>query len=116
MSLLKSLVIILAILITLAIGLLGYGLVKQAKDPNWRLLSTPKNNKGEEIKLPPANPSTVEPWGEINLNLPTECWISNLKTDSHRLYLKISPIGECHRIVVIDSSTGRVLGSVKPNP
>lgn len=119
MGLLKTLVIVLATLIIVAIGLLGYGFVKKTADPNWRLFNIFKHS--EERKTPftlkatskPDLP-TIKPWGNIHLDLPAECQIFDFKTNSNRLYIFIKPAGFCEQIIIIDLSNGQTIGSVKP--
>ena len=124
---LKSLVIVLAALIALALGLLGYGFLKKSADPGWRLLgsttmTTPAVSDlapaGKPIQsTPPATPART--WGEINLSLGAECKVDGVQTEGDRLYLTIGPAGmpggTCHRVVVIDTTRGRVLGTVRPS-
>ena len=121
MKLLKSLVIFLTILIALAIGLLGYGFFKQAQDPNWRLFHALKYSKTQDREQPETTRSVLKksqliPWGDINLNLPSNCRISDFKSDGSRLYLMTAPAGECQKIMVIETDTGRVLGTITPGP
>ena len=69
---LKSLVIVLAALIALALGLLGYGFLKKSADPGWRLfgsttMTTPAVSDlapaGKPIQsTPPATPAHT--WGK----------------------------------------------------
>lgn len=124
---LKSLVIVLAALIALALGLLGYGFFKKSADPDWRLFgsttatapaATDLAPAGTPIQsTPPAAPART--WGEINLGLSAECKIDSVQTDGDRLVLTIGaagvPGGTCHRVVVIDTARGRVLGTVRPS-
>ena len=121
MGLLKALVFFLTTLIAFAIGLLGYGLIKQSENPNWRLFGAPKNigstkQESSESHLSKGQPPTILPWGESNLNLSPNCYISDSQADGLWLFLTIHPIGQCHRVVIIDLNTGRVLGSIIPSP
>ena len=121
MKLLTSLVIFLTVLIALAVGLLGYGFLKRAQDPNWRLFQAPKYSEtqnGDQPKPTSSAPknSLLTAWGHINLKLPLNCRLSDFKTDGSRLYLMTEPAGECQKIIVIETDTGRVLGTITPGP
>ena len=120
MKLLKSLVIFLTILIVLALGLLGYGFIKRSTDPNWRLFHTPEKSEISKLVrsktiVSDQKKTQLKPWGHINLNLPSNCHISDFRTDGARLYLMIEPVGECQKLLVIETDTGRVLGSITPS-
>ena len=120
MVMLKSVVIILTTLIALAICLLVYGLIKQVENPDWKLFSTLRILEEKELARPSLMPSKEHPsqlkdWGDINLRLPVECRFTDIETDAQRLYLFVGPAGRCHRIVIINTNTGHVLGSVKPS-
>ena len=121
MKLLKALVIFLTILIALAVGLLGYGFIKRAQNPNWSLFSVPKHSKitkrdrSKPTFSAPKRPQ-LTPWGQINLNLPSNCRLSDFRTDGARLYLMTEPVGECQKIIVIETDTGRILGTITPGP
>ena len=121
MKLLKSLVIFLTILIALAVCLLGYGFFKRAKDPNWRLFnaleySKPQNQDRQEATRSFLEKSQLKSWGHINLKLPSYCRLSDFRSDGSRLYLLTEPAGECQKIIVIETDTGRILGTITPSP
>ena len=121
MALLKSLIVILTILIGISIGLLGYGLLKQAQDPDWRLFGSSESSKLENKDRPSPTSLTndlqkIKSWGNVNLNLPSKCQISGVNANGTQLYLTVGPIGECHRVVIIDLKSGQIIGSVKPTP
>ena len=99
MHLLKSVVIGLGVLIFLGLGLLGYGFVQKANNPDWRLIS--------------PSAGAAKPFGDLNLNLPTGCVIARVRPDGNRAYLTIGPSGDCNRIIVVDTVQGRVLGTIK---
>ncbi len=127
---LKALVIVLAALITLAIGLLGYGFIKRTEDPHWRLFSVTKTPNAPKIKEQQAPPAAIastptqsplgtpnaSPWGDLHLGLAPECQIAQVRTEGNRLVLSIGPTGPCRRIMIIDMEAGRVLGIVRPRP
>ena len=56
---LKALVIVLAALITLAIGLLGYGFIKRTEDPHWRLFSFTKTPNAPKVEEQPTAPTAT---------------------------------------------------------
>ena len=127
---LKALVIVLAALITLAIGLLGYGFIKRTEDPHWRLFSVTKTPNAPKVEEQPAAPAATAsapaqspqgapnaaPWGDLQLGLAPECQIAQIRTEGNRLVLSIEPTGPCRRIMIIDMEAGRVLGIVRPRP
>lgn len=117
---LKSLVIFLAVLIAMAIGLLGYGFVKRTENPNWRLFGmTETTPQPEQAATPVPQTASAEPatpWGDISLGLPADCRITAVIPDGQRLYLSVGPDGPCHRLVVIDTNAGRILGAMRPGP
>ena len=127
---LKALVIVLAALITLAIGLLGYGFIKRTEDPHWRLFSVTKPPNAPKVEEQPTAPAATAsvptqsplsapnaaPWGDLQLGLAPECQIAQVRIDGNRLVLSIEPTGPCRRIMIIDMEAGRVLGIVRPRP
>ena len=127
---LKALVIVLAALITLAIGLLGYGFIKRTEDPHWRLFSVTNTPNAPKVEKEPAAPAAIAsaptqsplgtpnaaPWGDLQLGLAPECQIAQVRTEGNRLVLSIGPTGPCRRIMIIDMEAGRVLGIVRPRP
>ncbi|HJO75166.1 MAG TPA: hypothetical protein QGH84_08160 [Rhodospirillales bacterium] len=111
MHLMKSVVIGLAVLIFLGLGLLGYGFVQKANNPDWRLFS-PSSSAADGK----SGAATAKPFGNLNLDLPEGCVIARVRPDGDRAYLTIGPGGECNRIVVVDTVQGRVLGTIKAQP
>ena len=119
---LKSLVILLGVLIVAGLVLLGYGFIKKSQNPDWRLTHL---ITGEPEQTEPAAPTPAEPaksaaplkaLGEITLDLPTGCSVTDVDPDGRRAYLTIGPPGPCHRVVIIDVSDGRVIGTVRVSP
>ena len=115
MPLLKSVVIGLGVLIFLGLGLLVYGFIQKAGNPDWRLLSsTPA----------PENTAAAKPFGTFKLGLPEGCVITGVRPDDGpggaRVYLSIGSGGgnaagrSCNRLIVIDTVQGRVLGTIRP--
>lgn len=106
MQLLKSVVIGLGVLIFLGLGLLAYGFIQKANNPDWRMLSS----------APAPDASPAKPFETLKLGLPEGCVIARVRPDGARAYLTIGPSGACNRIVVIDIATGRILGTIMPGP
>ena len=127
---LKALVMVLAALIALAIGLLGYGFTKRAEDPNWRLFSITKTTSSPKRRLDPtataatasfpaqasSGTPSAAPWGDLNLGLASECRVAQIRTEGNRLVLSVEPSGPCRRIVIINMDTGHLIGTVRPRP
>ncbi len=96
MQLLKSVVIGLGVLIFLGLGLLVYGFIQKANDGKTA------NN----------------PFDDLSLNL-KGCRITKVESaEENRAYLMIGGRDEdgndCNRVIVIDTSRGRVLGTIMP--
>ncbi len=113
MQLLKSVVIGLGVLIFLGLGLLAYGFIQKANNPDWRRSSsTPA----------PENTSAAKPFGTLKLGLPEGCVITGVRPDGARTYLSIGSGGgnvtggPCNRVIVIDTSRGHILGTIMPGP
>ncbi len=123
---LKALVIVLAALIGLAIGLLGYGFIKRTEDPNWRLFNTAEIHNPSELGAKSTSPTNQAPssisawntaqWKDLNLGLAPDCRISQISAEGNRLILSIEPAGPCRRIMIIDMDVGRIQGTVLPRP
>ena len=117
MPLLKSVVIGLGVLIFLGLGLLVYGFIQKAGNPDWRLLSSAPA---------PENTAAAKPFGTFKLGLPEGCVITGVRPDDGpggaRVYLSIGSGGgtvtgdPCNRVIVIDTSRGRILGTIMPGP
>ena len=119
---LNSLVIFLGLLIIVGLILLGYGFYKKAQTPDWRiwqLLSDgpatkrPSGIHYQETTSQLARPQSLSKFGQINLNLPTECKVTGVGTYDKRMYITIGPNGDCHRIIIFDPENGRIQGTIK---
>ncbi len=108
MQLLKSVVIGLAVLIFLGLGLLAYGFIQKANNPDERRLSS--------APAPPTD-AAAKQFGTLKLGLPEGCVIARVRPDGARAYLTIGPDnGSCNRVIVVDIATGRILGTIMPGP
>ena len=119
---LSSLVIFFGLLIITGLILLGYGLYKPAQSPDWKiwqLLSDgpatqpPSETLYQENISRPYTPPSLSTFGQISLNLPTECVVTNVGTYDKRMYITIGPNGDCHRIIIFDPENGRIQGTIK---
>ena len=48
--------------------------------------------------------------------MPAGCTVVEMRPHADRLYLRTGPTGLCERIIVLDASNGRVLGTVILRP
>ena len=116
-ALLKFIVIGLGVLIALALGLLVYGLIKTSENPDWRLFGNAKTAKAPTTAAAPppaqlAPPVSVS--GDIELNLPTGCEITDVRPASAQVFILTGPVGVCGQVLIIDARTGAVSGRIKP--
>ena len=109
MRALKSLVIGLGILIVIAMGLLVWGLFHKAGDPDFRLFA-----ESPAVDAAPATPPAA--FGDLVVPLPAGCSIVEMRPQGRRLFLRFGPPGPCERVVVVDTGTGVVLGTIRGNP
>jgi hypothetical protein len=113
MGALKSLVVGLGVLIVIATGALTWGLYRTATNPETRIFTeTPSD--GTTAAAAAGAPAT--PFGDIRVPLPAGCSIAEMRPQGARLYLRIGPTGACERVIVIDTATGTVLGTVRGTP
>ena len=119
---LNFLVIFFGLLIIAGLILLGYGFYKKALTPDWRiwqLLSdgpasqSPSEMLYQKTISRPAPPASLSAFGQISLNLPTECVVTEVGTYDKRMYITIGPNGVCHRIIIFDPENGRIQGTIK---
>jgi hypothetical protein len=101
---LKVLVIVMAVIIAAGLAALGYGIYQNAK----------KLDLGPKISTPQSR------FSEKTLPIPTGCQIAEMKPDGARLYVRLqsaqSPDHKCSAILVIDTATGKTIGSLKAEP
>lgn len=124
----KALVIGLGVLILIGVALLVYGIVQKAANPDFKLFqSTPAATSKAQPPLasatsapvvPPA--PSIEPFGTVDVALGAGCRVAEIVPDGPRLYLRLGPATEglagCDRIVVLNSATGQLLGTLRLMP
>ena len=108
MRALKVLVIVMGALILISMGLLGWGFYSRLAD---RAPVT-----ASQTPAPARTASRSDVFGEVRLDLPAGCTVEEILPAGERLYLRTGPAGLCERIVVIESASGRVLGSLLVRP
>ena len=103
MVLLKSLVIGMGVLIVLGMALLAWGLYH-------------KTNKPEDTAIPSSMPASDGPaatFGDITVDVGQKCSIKTVIPDGDRLWLHLDgAASSCHRVLAIELSSGRILGTV----
>jgi hypothetical protein len=105
MQFIKTIVIGLGVLIVLGFVLLGYGFVKKANNPDWKLFSSGPAGAPE---------APFESFKTIDLNLPEGCVITTVRPDSARAYLTIGGPAPCNRVIIVDTVRSRILGTIQP--
>ena len=104
--------------------LLGYGFYKKSQNSDWQLNQLFRNKSTISSAVPavshdpalgprgaPSEPPAA--FGIATLTLPAGCAVTDVNPDGERAYLTIGPLGHCHRIVIIGSQDGRILGTIK---
>jgi hypothetical protein len=118
---LKALVVGLGLLIVLAGGLLVYGLVQRASDPDFKFFRREATSAALIPATPPmpapASPIPLRPFGTAMVEIPAGCKLVEVIPAGDRMLLRVGSgeavSGEhCQRVVVIDLINGRVLGTV----
>ena len=121
---LKLLVTLLGILIVGCLMLLGYGFYKKSQNSGWQLNQLFSNKSTISSVVPavshapalgPRSAPSAPPaaFGIVTLTLPVGCAVTDVNPDGERAYLTIGPPGHCHRIVIIGSQDGRILGTIR---
>ena len=119
---LNSLVIFFGLLIITGLILLGYGLYKKAQSPDWKIWQLLNHepasqrtagNFDQKTALQPTRPTGFSTFGQISLNLPNECAVTDVGTYDKRMYITIGPNGVCHRIIIFDPESGQIRGTIK---
>lgn len=127
MQALKGLVAVLTILIIVAMTVIAYGLYRKADDPDFKFFTfggpdTPQQaTQPAVLPSPGVNGATVgaspQAFGEVMLSLPEGCTIASVSGDGARIFLKIGPAGgHCQRVIIVDATSGALLGTLKGSP
>ena len=103
---LKVLVVVMGILIVISMGLLGWGI--------YNRLAQRSVASGERSPIAKVRPS--EGLGEVRVDLPAGCAVVEMRPHADRLYLRTGPTGLCERIIVLDATSGQVLGTFVLRP
>ncbi|WP_316979801.1 hypothetical protein [Shumkonia mesophila] len=107
MHALKALVIGMGVLIALVMGVMAYGLMKKASDPDFTFFDFARPPAAADIRPGAA-------FGDVLVPLGPGCRIEDMKPDGNRLFLRVGPAdGACQQIVVIDLASGKIMGNVK---
>ena len=113
MRALKALVIGMGVLIALVMGVMAYGLMKKASDPDFTFFDFAR----QPVEAAPDVAAEIRPgapFGDILLPLGPGCRIEDMRPDGGRLFLRVGPDdGACQQIVVIDLASGKIMGNVK---
>jgi len=131
-SVLKILVILLGVMILMGLGMLGYGFIKTAEDPNWRLFgAAPVTSDAPAEPEPVIAPTVVVPSPpatssaapistttlSVSLGLPLGCRIEGVSDLLGRIAVRTAPReagGTCGSVFLIDPATGSRLGTIEP--
>jgi len=127
MQALKVLVTILTILIVVAVTVIAYGMYRKSGDPDFKFFELSGNSTAQDSTQPPAfstpaksvksGAHSPKAFGEIMLSVPTGCNISKVSGDGYRIFLKVGPTEpRCERVIVIDATSGAVLGTLRALP
>lgn len=124
MGALKGLVIGLGLTIVLVVGLMVWGLYKKSEDPSFKMFtfsekSTSSSSLSDGASAP--MPSGIVPaWGTVSLNLPQGCAVTGVSAQGTRMLVLSGAtdqaISSCARVTVIETGTGRILGTVVGGP
>jgi hypothetical protein len=107
MQALKTLVVVLGVLIVISIAALGWAF--------YRKLSGPTSLPAED-GITNTDTSVVPGFGDVHIDLPPDCSATEMRAQGDRLFIRTGPAGLCERILVIDTTTGRLLGTVNLKP
>ncbi|MEX2450782.1 MAG: hypothetical protein WD407_08010 [Rhodospirillales bacterium] len=114
---LKALVIGMGILIVIGMGVLGYGLYKQAQELDAGGARSSSVSPSVSSSAPSSGGGEDKTgFGEAVLPIPAGCEIAEVKPDGDRLYVIIGPAPSCARIVIVDPKSGKIMGTLKAAP
>lgn len=101
---LKIVVIVMAVIIAIGLAAVGYGIYQKAK----------------ELDLSSKKTSQQDGFSEKNLPIPPGCQLIDMKPDGARLYIRLGSAPgsdrKCTTILVIDTITGKTIGTLKAAP
>lgn len=107
---LKGLVIGMGILIVVGMGVLGYGLYKQAQELGG-------GGGAEPATIGTKDTKAKNGFSEALLPIPAGCKIADIKPDGDRLYIITGgPEPACARIMIVDPKNGKIMGTLKAAP
>jgi hypothetical protein len=112
---LKGLVIGLGVLIIIGFALLVYAFYTRLSERDSRAAGEPAATH-QPAATRPSRDALAQSFGEKRIPLSEGCTIVEMRPDGHRLYLRTGPMGLCEQVIVIDSATGAVLGTVVLRP
>jgi hypothetical protein len=107
MQYLKALVIGMGILIVLGMALLVYGFASKSQNKS--------QNPANAVSMPGT---AMSEFGDIMLNLPEQCQTKNIIANNHQLIIELGSkitsgnSSDCNKILILDLSTGKTLGSI----
>lgn len=133
-AVLKTIVTLLGVLILIGLGLLGFGFMKIAEDPNWRLFGSasesvpePPTAEAEAAPEPPTLPLPVSQpaargWSSetplsVTLDLPQGCRIHAISEIAGQLAVQTEPREAgtpCGSVFLIDPASGGKTGQIAP--
>jgi len=118
MQALKGLVVGLGVLIIAGFALLAYGFYLKITDPDFRVTKPAPEIQAAEAapQVPSAPLSAGRAFGEVRLPLPEGCTVVEMRPDGDRLYVRTGPEGLCERIVIVDTASGAVVGTIAIRP
>ncbi len=122
MQALKGLVIGLGLLIVLGVIGLGYGFYLKYHDKDTKLFKGSSETAATAapaaaaVSPPIAGTPPAAGFGEARLDLPDGCAVTEMRPDGNRLYLRTGPTGVCERIIIVDVTSGDVLGTILVKP
>ena len=98
-------------------GALLFGIIMRAQNVDTKQFFTDDEPEAAAAPMAPGLPALPAiTFGERPLGLPEGCTVTEMRPDRERLYLHTGPKGLCERIVIVDSLTGRVLGTLTVSP
>lgn len=105
---LVALVLILGLIVLAALGILVFGLVQRAKDPDYKI-----------FRAYPAGPDqhpTHPAFGDVTVNLPPDATVKDYKIESGRLIVRVE-MGPAEapqtQLLILDAASGQSLGRVR---